>query len=179
MDVFTSLIFAGKVAGGITAIAAALKLASAILWKPLKSKIETIYKELTPNGGGSIKDAINRVQGAVGRMEKRQKCWLQIHDKAVFETDSAGNLTWANREYLGLLGATFEEVEGRGWRNFLASDSTFEQWTRAVADKRDFNACFSFRRKSGEMVPACVESLAMKDERGELLGYVGNVTQQR
>lgn len=184
MTIPDSIIQWGEVFAAIGVIVGAVKyvfLPIRRFFKGVKghfSKIETIHRELTPNGGGSIKDAVTGLRKTVGQMEKRQRCWLTIHNQPVFETDAAGNLTWANREYMGLLGATWEEVEGRGWRNYLVADSTFTAWESAVADKRDFKACFSFRDDAGREVPVCVEALAMRDEKGALQGYVGNITRR-
>jgi PAS domain S-box-containing protein len=112
-----------------------------------------IKKELTPNGGSSMKDVITklaetmvRVEGSMtamteqaSRMEARQQSLLNSVDIPVFETDLSGKCTFANKSYLKLIGRTFDEVKGNGWINSIHPDDRVrvrEQWDSAIHDMR-------------------------------------------
>lgn len=118
-----------------------------------------IKKELTPNGGSSMKDVITKLAESmerveertlsmteqVSRMEARQQSILNSVDVPVFETDMNGKCTFANKPYLKLIGRTFDEIKGNGWINSIHPDdrtTVREQWDAAVKDTRNFEMTY-------------------------------------
>lgn len=74
--------------------------------KQIKDYLKIIKQEVTPNGGGSMKDVINNLKLTVDRIEIRQKILDQrskatLHHTphALFETDKEGRLTWYNEAF--------------------------------------------------------------------------------
>ena len=71
----------------------------------MTSTLSTINKELTTNGGSSVKDMILRLNGVCERIERRQKVIDQRSKVAlegmgcVFEIDRLGHLVWANEDF--------------------------------------------------------------------------------
>lgn len=72
----------------------------------LNSIVATIQKEVTYNGGASIKDMILSLGRTCERIEVRQKvidqrskAALHYQDRCLFETDRVGNLIWANEAF--------------------------------------------------------------------------------
>jgi hypothetical protein len=72
----------------------------------LQDSIETIKKEVTRNGGGSIKDLVLKLDKTCERMEIRQriidqrsKAALHYQERCLFETDKRGNMVWANDRF--------------------------------------------------------------------------------
>jgi transcriptional regulator with PAS, ATPase and Fis domain len=91
--------------------------------------LETIKKELTTNGGNSLKDAIVDLRSTVNRMEKRQKvieqrtkAALHYNDAALFETDDHGRLTWTNNNFYELTQDVINSVEGYDWLNYIKEE---------------------------------------------------------
>jgi hypothetical protein len=91
--------------------------------------LETIKKELTTNGGNSLKDAIVDLRSTVNRMEKRQKvieqrtkAALHYNDAALFETDDHGRLTWTNNNFYELTLEVINSVEGYDWLNYIKEE---------------------------------------------------------
>ena len=71
-----------------------------------KESVEEIKKELTTNGGSSLKDAIIDMKDTVHRIDRRQKiieqrtkAALHYSNEALFETDIAGRLIWSNAHF--------------------------------------------------------------------------------
>ena len=71
--------------------------------------VEEIKKELTTNGGGSLKDAIIGMRQSCERIENRQRVIIQrtkaaLHysSTALFETDKEGRLIWSNVNLIDL-----------------------------------------------------------------------------
>lgn len=68
--------------------------------------LKIIKQEVTPNGGGSMKDIINNLKCTVDRIEIRQKildqrskATLHYSPNPLFETDKEGRLTWYNEAF--------------------------------------------------------------------------------
>lgn len=56
------LIFMGQMGAAVVAIAAALGIIHRFFFKKLTDKIDQINKELHPNHGSSLRDAVNRIE---------------------------------------------------------------------------------------------------------------------
>jgi len=97
--------------------------------KQIKEHLNVIKREVTPNGGGSMKDIINNLKLTVDRIETRQKI-LDQRSKAtlhhtnhpLFETDKEGRLTWYNE---ALREQTLENgsLDGHDWFAIVDEDS--------------------------------------------------------
>jgi PAS domain-containing protein len=75
--------------------------------------IKQIKNELTTNGGSSIKDAINRIESRQIVVDHRTKAIFYNCNEPLFETDSEGNLLWANEKFKSLCGN--ENFKGLDW----------------------------------------------------------------
>jgi PAS domain-containing protein len=113
----------------------------------LAKSVETIKKELTPNGGNSIKDTITELKGTCNRIENRQriieqrtKAALQYNNAALFETDEHGRLTWTNGNFYDLTSDSVNSVEGYDWLAYIIEDEREE-----VFD--EFKSCIDMNRK--------------------------------
>ncbi len=140
----------------------------------LPDKIDAIYKEIRPNGGGSIKDVVNKLQASLTKVEKRQIAQYMYNEHPIVETSIEGKVTWVNRAYLRMLNTTFEEVEGSGWKNFIHPDDKariFREWSEAVADKRDYKASFRFVSTDGNEIEVHSSTLAVGEQ-----GYISFIT---
>lgn len=122
-------------------------------------ELSDIKKELTPNGGTSIKDTVNKlavsmdkvvtsveslsVQGT--RMELRQQNVLNSVTVPTFETDKNGECIFANKAYLELIGRSMEEIRGPSWVNMIHPDDRTKvksEWESAVLEKRNFELTY-------------------------------------
>ena len=113
----------------------------------LAKSIETITKEVTTNGGNSIKDTITELRGTCNRIEHRQKvieertkAALQYNNVALFETDEHGRLTWTNSNFYDLTSDIVTSVEGYDWLTYILEDEREE-----VLD--EFRSCVDMNRK--------------------------------
>lgn len=72
------LIFGGQIAGAIIAILGAAALIHRIVFKKLNDKLEKINQELHPNGGSSMRDAVNRIEK---NQEEIKEDFKDVRDK--------------------------------------------------------------------------------------------------
>jgi len=112
-----------------------------------KISLETIKKELTTNGGNSLKDSIIDLRGTCSRIECRQKvieqrakAALHYNNAALFETDQQGRLTWTNSNFYDLTCDSVTSVEGYDWLTYVKEEEREEFF-------HEFQSCLEMNRK--------------------------------
>ena len=166
-----SLAMVSTLAGIVTSI-------SIFLWKKLlkpaiqlmddheeiKKSIDTIKNEVTPNGGGSMKDAVNCLKDTCQRIEitqkvldQRSKAALHYTDRPLFETDSFGRVTWSNQSFRDLTNDD-DFSEGLDWISIIDEDSREEFL-------KEFNSCIDMCRRVD------IETESVNGQKIHFLGY--------
>jgi PAS domain S-box-containing protein len=115
----------------------------------VSKKLAAIHDELVPNGGSSLRDAINRI-------EALQITALALTGKAHWISGPDGHCTFASVRLAGLMGLTPEQVEGWGWVTAVAPEyreACRREWDNAVKDLREFHMKYEYIRPNGERVP--------------------------
>lgn len=117
--------------------------------------IETIRKELTTNGGNSLKDSIIDLRNTCSRIEVRQKvieqrtkAALHYNNVALFETDKHGRLIWTNNSFYELTSDSVTNVDGYDWINYIHEDEREEFF-------QEFKSCLKMNRKFLKTVKNC------------------------
>lgn len=83
----------------------------------LLNTIDEIKKEVTPNGGSSIKDSINRIEKRQIMIDKRSKAVFFTFSDPIFEVDELGNILWANQAFHTAMGT--KNLKGLDWVSFI------------------------------------------------------------
>lgn len=190
MEWYAGLIIASEVVSGVVVLWGVAKAFKKWALKPVKdhferfencvSSIENIKKEFTANGGGSLKDHIGRLSVELSEIKQSQRAQLAYNIHPIFEADKDGHCIYANRAYLRMLGVGIEEIEGQGWKSFIHPDSkdlVFREWEAAVNDQRDFKLTYKFLAADGHEICASCEAFAIKNDKKELLKYIGTITE--
>ena len=137
-------------AGIITAVSV-ITAAGIGVFKFMKSvgkALAYIQAELVPNGGGSLRDAINRI-------EALQLAGLQLTGKAYWLSNPAGECTFASVKLATLMGKTPDQILGWGWVSAVALDDREKcrkEWDAAVKDHREFHLKYSYVHEDGTKV---------------------------
>lgn len=168
-----------------------------ILWKkaigPLLSKtsdhfekvssmiksVEEIRKEIRPNGGTSIKDAINRIEARLINMEHVQSALRQDGPMGIFQCKVDGSNIDVNRTYSRILECTKEELIGFGWKNFLHEEvkEAYDQgWKEAFQEGREISFPIKLKSRTGKIIEADVRAYPITDMSGEVVQYLGILT---
>jgi len=112
----------------------------------IADNLKIIKQEVTPNGGGSMKDIINNLKSTVDRIEIRQKildqrskATLHYSSQPLFETDKNGRLTWYN-EALKTETLDLGCLEGHNWFS-IVDEKYREEFITEV------NSCLNMCRK--------------------------------
>ena len=114
----------------------------------VSKKLAAIHDELVPNGGSSLRDAVNRI-------EALQITALALTGKAHWISGPDGHCTFASVRLAGLMGLTPEQVEGWGWVTAVAPEyreACRKEWDNAVKDLREFHMKYEYVRPDGGRV---------------------------
>ena len=112
-----------------------------------KESVEEIKKELTTNGGSSLKDAIIDMKDTVHRIDRRQKiieqrtkAALHYSNEALFETDIAGRLIWSNAHFCKYVKDNPSNMTGFDWLSMIKENERDELLS-------EFLSCIKMNRK--------------------------------
>lgn len=157
-------------------------------------KLDYIYKELKPNGGGSLKDKINRMDEQLQHNTEetiknsketsknleltktifhRQRWLLDQRNEPIFEADNNGLCVWVNDKYLDVFNTTKERCEGHGWKNLVHiddRDKVVHLWESSIKDNRAFEAKYKMISENGIIYE--IDCLAVKASND---GYIGTL----
>ncbi len=167
-----------------SALASIVTSISVFLWKKLlkpaiklmddheeiKKSIDIIKGEVTPNGGGSIKDAVNCLRETCKNIEttqkvldQRSKASLHYHDRALFEIDKLGGMKWFNERFESLTEDNGTPTEGFDWVS-IVDESEREEFLKEIT------SCLEMCRKID------IETKSVHDQIIHFLGYPYRIT---
>lgn len=170
MDFLSKHVTELMVTGGFATVGYFGKLGCSWVWKskikPLIDKIEGGYEiairsestleELKMNGGGSIKDVVNKINSTtqeiktdVEYIKKRNANRIYMDSQPIFESDENGNCFRVNKRWSELTGYSQEEACGYGWMQLIHGDEAqrkvCEKWDAMVQEYDRFDEVFKIR----------------------------------
>jgi PAS domain S-box-containing protein len=98
------------------------------------------------------------------------------HAPALIWVDNLKGCEFVNRSYLDFVGASFKDVEGMNWLQFVHADDKNDlsaKYEEAVTKGARFEAELRFRRHDGEYRWIRSIGVPRRNEAGTSLGYVG------
>jgi PAS domain-containing protein len=144
----------------------------------ISSQLADIKKELTPNGGGSLKDQVSRIEQGQILTELHAKALLDQSSAPTFRCDARGHWIWANRALLKLSDMQAEQIYGNGWINLVIASEREDvhcEWISAVEQGRDFSMTFTIQ--TAGKPPARVYGQASILRNGaSVVGYLGSLS---
>lgn len=144
----------------------------------LPEKVDKLSGQVMPNGGSSLRDAVDRIGRRMDEMEvlNRTKWHMDPHI-ASFRNDTHGNCVAANLKLCQLFGASESEITGMNWRNFVYPsdlDRMTREWLEAVRMGADFTVRVKYQDADGNPIPATCTAKAVR-VNGQILGWIGIV----
>ena len=180
----------------LTALVAIVGGVYRFLWQPAAthfrkvhesfSALEQVRKELTPNGGKSLKDQVTHISleqkassQSVLRLQGLVLSILSVSNSGVMLCDPNGKVEWVNGWFAQHVGWMPHELHGSGWKNLVCADDrerVYAEWKDSLAEGRDFISEFSYVTKGGELLRVSVkcEPIRSSTDRS-VVGYVGFV----
>ncbi|MDY6938629.1 MAG: PAS domain S-box protein [Cyanobacteriota bacterium] len=96
----------------------------------------------------------------------------------IFRGDADGFCTYVNQGWSDIVGLSPEEALGSGWLRSLHPDDrdwVAAEWVRASRENRPFQHEYRFQRSDGTVRWVYVHSVAERDSRGQIVGYIGTI----
>lgn len=138
--------------------------------------LTSIANEFKPNGGGSLRDVIDRIEVSLAKNSAVATILLQESPDAIFMTDGDGNCTWVNDTYTKWTGIGVDQATGMGWHSAIAisdREMVFDEWDRAVKNKVSFTGHYTWTNGVHEFPVRCRTKLTFA--KGKLVSAVGVV----
>jgi PAS domain S-box-containing protein len=177
-----------KIIGAFAAVAAAVAGLYRYVIKPgymwirstheMFEKLDSILYQLSPNSGGSLRDAIDRIEQNQTVAMNRLRSFFSDSQTAYFEADEYGGYVWANKTFLDLTGRSLQDVMGAGWELVIEQGKRkefVEEWQRAIESERDFESSVTVVRLGRTSLPCSVSAHALRDNKGVVRSYIGTI----
>lgn len=160
----------------ISTFIGAVVVASITLSKSVKKSLS----ELKPNGGSSLRDAIDRIESKteeiefnLAAVEAQIKGRLELDQGGSFFTDEEGSCAWVDSTWSELTGIELSKALGDGWIDGIHAEdrySVYERWKVACQiNSLKFN--MDYRTAKGILVRG--ESVRLTDRHGVPRGHLG------
>ncbi|MEG3929010.1 MULTISPECIES: PAS domain S-box protein [unclassified Microcoleus] len=142
--------------------------------------------ELDANGHrsgyiGTITDISDRkrTEASLQESEERYATLVEVAPVGIFRTDPVGNCIYVNDRWCQIGGLTPKAAIGEGWRQGLHPedrDSIALEWQQSAQENRPFRLEYRFQRPDGAVAWVYGQSVAELDADGQIVGYVGAIT---
>lgn len=150
---------AWKVVKQMYALLKGLEAVSAI-----PDQVNALMKEVRPNGGASLRDAIDNASGKVDKLSMavdelsatHYVRWKMAYGEASWHSDSSGRCTAANHLLCEMVDGDEVDLIGSNWKNIIHPDEqsrVFSEWNRVVVEGAQFNMKTKYQSLSGDVIP--------------------------
>jgi PAS domain S-box-containing protein len=116
---------------------------------------------------------------ALQASEQRYATLAEAVPVGIFRTDTVGHCLYVNERWCQIAGLTFAEAQQDGWAQTLHPDDrerVFAEWYDCAQHNLPFQSEYRFQKRNGDITWVVGQSVAERGIEGELLGYVGSVT---
>ncbi len=121
----------------------------------------------------------NQVETALRESEERYQTLTKLAPVGVFHTDAQGLCTYVNDKMSEITGLSTEQMYGLAWAQSLHPDDrdrVLDEWDTARHKNLPFNSESRFMKPDGELTWVIAQAVAETGNAGEVIGYVGTVT---
>lgn len=122
----------------------------------LRGSVEQVRQEVTSNGGGSVKDAVNRIEQAMDMQYGKLMAIIATATEPILQMDADGDVVDVNHAFELLSGYSRTDMYGWGWVNAVDErdrSAVIDDWAAAREHKRFFARAFRLATRDGREVP--------------------------
>lgn len=122
---------------------------------------------------------LKQAEKAMQISQRRYQILADLSPVGIFHTDAQGNCIYINKRCSEFLGMCFEEAKGEYWSKTLHPEDrerVIKEWYNAVAKKQPFKCEYRFQRPDNSIVWVLGQALPEISDNGEVIGYVGTIT---
>lgn len=149
------------------------------------AKLQSILKEVQPNGGSSLRDAVTLTRETTKRTEmalavfinSTRAQWDGMGLFAVLEASPKGDFTYVNSTFMKWTNRSERELLGNGWLNTVETTDrrgVREEWESCIDDVREFTHAFTMCRVDGPSFDVlCTATPVTEYSNGPVVKWVG------
>lgn len=144
----------------------------------LYTKVQKISEEFLPNGGSSLRDAINRIEDKISLQEQKTLAIIKSFPIGTWISDKHGKCVDVNRSLCKIMDRTESEIKGDNWINWLHPDEkevVFDEWNRAVHNMMTFDLTYRYVLPDGRSQKVHGVAYQLRTEKNELIGFLGTL----
>ena len=129
-----------------------------------------------------LQDELRERQQAEAQLKASEQRYASLAAAApvgIFRTDTTGKCTYVNARWCQITEQTPEEAAGEGWKqgfHLEDRDRIAAALDLSILGKRPFFLEYRFQRSNGSIVWVYAQSEPEQDAEGNLIGYVGTIT---
>ena len=151
--------------------------------KWIRESAELVFdEEGTPLRGVGIAQEITdrkEIELALRKSEQLFQTLTRISPVGIFHADKDGDCLYVNERWSEIGGISAEEALGSGWVGALHPDdreTVFNKWKECIEERRPFRMEYRYRQPGGRVIWVLGEVQEEVDKCGEVVGYVGTIT---
>ncbi len=127
-----------------------------------------------------LQSAQERASILLSESEQRYKSLATSAPVGIYRTDRSGQCIYVNERYCQITGLTPEVALGDGWQERIHLDDReilIGAWQQSIQNNHcPFQLEYRFQHADGKVVWVYGQCVAERNDEGELLGYVGTLT---
>lgn len=146
--------------------------------KDLFKTIKIISEEFRPNGGSTLRDAINRIESKITIEQQKTMAIIKSLPLGTWVADKTGKYIDVNRSLCRIIARTESEIQGDNWSNWIHpsdKEETWEEWQRCVANTINFDMVYRFVLPDGKIQRVHGVAYQLRDEKNILVGFLGTL----
>jgi len=120
----------------------------------LQERMKIVEYEVSPNGGGSMKDIQRRTGESIQLIKAEIEASNWLSPRPTFRTTSSGLNIFVNEAFCQLCGVTSNELMKLGWKNFAfdekQADDYYKRWLLSSHELSQFSSKLKFKNKNDE-----------------------------
>lgn len=127
----------------------------------------------------SYAEELQEAREALKRSERRYETLTDTAPVGIFHNDAEGRLTYGNDRCTEITGYDTRDVADQGWVEVLHPEDrerVVAAWQEAVTQRKEFREEYRFCHKDGNTVWVIGQAVPELDEKGELQGFLGTMT---
>lgn len=147
--------------------------------RDLYQKIQKMAEEFRPNGGSTLRDAINRIEEKVTIQEQKTLAIIKSMPLGTWTADQNGKFNDLNKTMCRITGRTESELKGDNWSNWVhpeEKEDVFDEWKRCVQNDLNFDMEFNFILPNGNKQKVHASAYQLRDATGRLVGFLGTLS---
>ncbi len=120
-----------------------------------------------------------QAQDKLRESEERFRLLVTHVPVGIFQTDNKGECIFVNPRWSEIAGISPDESMGKGWKSAIHPEDREQvvtSWYEAATAGREFAMEYRFRTPEGKVSWVVANATAIRNQTGEITGYLGTVT---